>query len=223
MREEAISRVYRRTVPRRVAIADLGCSCGPNTFIVISQVITSVEKLCKELNHDSPEYQFFMNDLPGNDFNNIFRIFPTKTLHFVHSSYSLQWLSQGITKEDEMNSFNIPLYTPSPSEVKLEVLKEGSFTINCLEVSENAYEYDDDSDRHKVATKCMRAVVESLLVNHFGEAIIEEVFRQYQQILTDHRKTIIQKNRDEPKAYNTKLTKTQKEWNNHKKENNENT
>ena len=78
-----------------------------------------------------------MNDLPGNDFNNIFkslgffreklsseveggvgpcyftgvpgsfygRIFPTKSLHFVHSSYSLQWLSQVYNN----NNNNIPM------------------------------------------------------------------------------------------------------------------
>lgn len=126
MRDEAISSLYRSILPKRLAIADLGCSSGPNTFFVISEVIKSVEKLCGELNHQSPEYQIFMNDLPGNDFNIIFksldsfkeklskeieagigscffagvpgsfygRIFPNKSLHFVHSSYSLQWLSK---------------------------------------------------------------------------------------------------------------------------------
>lgn len=124
--EEAINSLYCSTLPRSLAIADLGCSSGPNTFFVVSEVIKSVEKLCRELNHPSPEYQVFMNDLPGNDFNSIFkslgnfkqklrnemqakigpcyiagapgsfygRIFPNKSLHFVHSSYSLHWLSQ---------------------------------------------------------------------------------------------------------------------------------
>lgn len=74
MREEAITSLYLRTLPKRLAIADLGCSSGPNTFFVISEVIKLVEKLCREHNHHrSPEYQVFMNDLPGNDFNNIFK------------------------------------------------------------------------------------------------------------------------------------------------------
>ncbi|KAK7307519.1 hypothetical protein VNO77_40655 [Canavalia gladiata] len=317
MREEAISNLYRSMLPRRLAIADLGCSSGPNTLFVISEAIKLVEKLCRESKHQSPEYQIFMNDLPGNDFNNIFkslgsfkeklsnemeagntigpcfftgvpasfygRIFPNKTLHFVHSSYSLQWLSKvpedvknnkgniymsstspsnvlkayyeqfqrdfslflrcraeeivergrmvltflgrrsddpsskeccyiwellamalndmvskGIIKEEEMDSFNIPQYTPSPSEVKLEVEKEGSFTIIGLEVSVvpwDAYDKLNASDSECLSksasnggynvTKCMRAVAEPLLVNHFGEAIIEEVFGRYQEILVD--------------------------------------
>uniref|UniRef100_I1J8R8 Uncharacterized protein n=1 Tax=Glycine max TaxID=3847 RepID=I1J8R8_SOYBN len=153
MREEAISSLYRSMLPRSLAVADLGCSSGPNTFFVISEAIKSVEKLCRELNHQSPEYQIYMNDLPGNDFNNIFksldsfkeklcneiieaghgigscffngvpgsfygRIFPTKSLHFVHSSYSLMWLSK-VPDGVENNKGNI--YMASTSS--LNVLK----------------------------------------------------------------------------------------------------
>ena len=98
-----------------------------------------------------------------------------------------------------MDSFNIPQYTPSPSEVKWEVLKEGLFTINLLEATEvnwNAYQnwnaYDSESSQSEAScdggynvAKCMRAVAEPLLLSHFGEAIIEEVFSRYQDILTD--------------------------------------
>ncbi|KAI9075275.1 hypothetical protein K1719_042776 [Acacia pycnantha] len=115
-----------RQLPKRLAIADLGCSSGPNTLFVISDLIETVEKLCRELSHDSPEYVIFLNDIPGNNFNNIFkslecfkqnlstqvvggigqsfitglrasfygRILPTSSLQFVHSSYSLLFLSQ---------------------------------------------------------------------------------------------------------------------------------
>ncbi|KAG5108541.1 hypothetical protein AAZX31_16G120800 [Glycine max] len=316
IREEAITSLYCNTVPRSLAVADLGCSSGPNTLLFVSEFIKIVEKLCRELNHKSPEYKVFLNDLPGNDFNNIFksldsfkeklcdemesgigpcyfsgvpgsfygRVFPNQSLHFVHSSYSLQWLSkvpegvdnnrgnvyigstsptnvarayyeqfqrdfslflkcraeelvkggrmvltflgrrsddpsskdggyiwelmatalndmvlQGIIKEEQLDTFNIPQYTPSPSEVELEVLKEGSFASNRLEVSEvnwnafddwNTLEFESErsdtlSDGGYNVAQCMRAVAEPMLVSHFGEAIIEEVFSRYQQILTD--------------------------------------
>ncbi|KAJ1411043.1 SAM dependent carboxyl methyltransferase, partial [Sesbania bispinosa] len=126
IREEAITSLYCSTFPRSLAIADLGCSSGPNTLFVVSEIIKAVEKLCQELKLKSPEYKVFLNDLPGNDFNNIFksldsfkeklldemksgigpcyfsgvpgsfygRVFPNQSLHFVHSSYSLQWLSK---------------------------------------------------------------------------------------------------------------------------------
>ncbi|XP_028807226.1 salicylate carboxymethyltransferase-like [Neltuma alba] len=317
IREEAITNLHSRMLPPSLAIADLGCSSGPNTFFVVSEVIRTVEKLCRHLNQQSPEYQVFLNDLPGNDFNNIFRslgsfkdklsremvsgvgpcflsgipgsfygrLFPSKSLHFVHSSYSLMWLSQvpegvennkgniymastspsnvlkayyqqfqrdfslflqcrakevveggcmvltflgrrsddpssneccliwelmatalkdlaskGMIKEEEVDSFNIPQYTPCLSEVEEEVVKEGSFIINHTEVSAvdwNAYsdwntmdnefsEAEIVSDGAYNVTKCMRAVAEPLLISHFGEDIIEQIFRSYQEVLTDH-------------------------------------
>jgi len=126
LRDEAITSLYCNTFPGSLAIADLGCSFGPNTLLVISEIIKGVEKLCQVHHHKSPEYKIFLNDLPGNDFNNVFksldtfkeklrdemetemgpcyfygvpgsfygRIFPDNSLHFVHSSYSLQWLSK---------------------------------------------------------------------------------------------------------------------------------
>ncbi|XP_020229915.1 salicylate carboxymethyltransferase isoform X1 [Cajanus cajan] len=320
IREEAITSLYCNTLPRSLGIADLGCSSGPNTLFVVSECIKTVEKLCQQLNHKSPEYKVFLNDLPGNDFNNIFksldsfkeklyhemesrvgpcyfsgvpgsfygRVFPNRSLHFVHSSYSLQWLSkvpegvdnnkgniyisstspsnvvrayyeqfqtdfshflkcraeelveggrmvltilgrrsddpsskdgcyiwelmakalndmvlEGIIKEEQLDTFNIPQYTPSPSEVKLEVLKEGSFALSRLEVSEVNWNWNSIDDWNSTldfefdrsdeslgnggynVAQCMRAVAEPMLISHFGEAIIEEVFSRYQKILND--------------------------------------
>ena len=83
--------------------------------------------------------------------------------------------------------------------MKLEVLKEGSFAINRLEVSEvnwnaldewNALDFESErseslSDGGYNVAQCMRAVAEPMLISHFGEAIIEEVFCRYQQILAE--------------------------------------
>ena len=124
--EEAITNLYDNNFPASLRIADLGCSSGPNTFFAVLEIVNAVVKLCKKMGRQIPELQVFLNDLPGNDFNTIFksvsefqkdlqkrmgtnaescfvtgvpgsfygRRFPSKSLHFVHSSYSLQWLSQ---------------------------------------------------------------------------------------------------------------------------------
>ncbi|CAL1387427.1 unnamed protein product [Linum trigynum] len=113
----------------RLVITDLGCASGPNTLLLVSEVIKVVDKLSRELGQECPELQVFLNDLPGNDFNHVFtsiqgfrenmkkemgaaqaildlnpeplisiagvwgsfydRLFPTDSLHFIHSSYSL--------------------------------------------------------------------------------------------------------------------------------------
>ncbi|CAI9117867.1 OLC1v1019354C1 [Oldenlandia corymbosa var. corymbosa] len=308
--EGAITDLYSSITPKTICIADFGCSSGPNTFLAISELIRSVDNKRKSLGHKSPEYQIFLNDLPCNDFNTIFksvagfqenltnqmemgfgpcfvtgvpgsfygRLFPSESLHFIHSSYSLQWLSQvpemeetnkgniymasssppsvikaylkqfqddfssflsyrakelvtcgrmvltilgrknedpfskdgcyiwellavvlrdmvseGIIKEEKLDSFNIPQYPPSPTEVRFLVEFQGSFKIDHLEASEihwNAYEddflnNDEFKDGAYNVARCMRAVAEPMLVSHFGEEIIEEVFSRYKEILSN--------------------------------------
>ncbi|KAI8542506.1 hypothetical protein RHMOL_Rhmol08G0143200 [Rhododendron molle] len=315
IRDEAIVDLYKSSSnnPTTLCIADLGCSSGPNTLLVVSQLMETVHITCKTLAHRTPEFQVYLNDLPGNDFNTIFkslpgflkemkkqmglgfgpcfvtgvpgsfydRLFPSNSLHFVHSSYSLMWLSQvpaglesrnkgniyigsnsppnvlkayheqfqkdftlflqcrsvelvaggrmvltilgrksedptskdgcyiwelmamalnemvaeGLIEEEKMDSFNIPQYTPSPAEVKSEVQKEGSFSIDGLEVSTvpwsacRNYEYYP-SDEYSIdggydVAMCMRSVAEPLLSGHFGRGIIEEVFQRYKEIVAD--------------------------------------
>lgn len=314
--EEAMTKLFCSTFPTKVAFADLGCSSGPNTLLVASELIKVVNKICNKLGNQLPEFQVFLNDLPGNDFNTIFRslasfqeilkkqlgsasgaagrcfftgvpgsfygrLFPANSVHLFHSSYSLQWLSQvpdglesnkgnifmastsppcvltayyeqfqrdfslflkcrseelvaegrmvltflgrksqdpsskeccyiwellstalnnmvseGLIEEEKVNCFNVPQYTPSPAEIKSEVIKQGSFTIDHLEVSEvnwNAYQNDFKFNEATDAfydggynvANCMRAVAEPLLVSQFGEAIIDEIFKRYREIVAD--------------------------------------
>ncbi|CAL1353218.1 unnamed protein product [Linum trigynum] len=316
--EEAIRKLLyttTSTVPAKLAIADLGCSSGPNSLLVVSDLIKTVGRLCDEQAHcQYPEFQVFLNDLPGNDFNTIFRsvqsfqkklnseysmfingvpgtfygrLFPTNSLHFVHSSYSVHWLSrlprgleenkgniymarsspegvleayygqfrsdfgsflkcravelveggrmvltfigkrsgerlseeycytwelmstalnqmasQGMIDQEKLDSFNIPLYTPSPAEVAAEVKKQGSFAIDRLEVSEVSWDACSDDElmisgtgvghaRNGVVgynvAKFIRAVAEPLLVSHFnaGGEVIDEVFRRYAAVVSE--------------------------------------
>ncbi|KAL3729907.1 hypothetical protein ACJRO7_026976 [Eucalyptus globulus] len=304
------------TLPTSLAIADLGCSTGPNALSAVSEIINIVIDLCKAMKHELPEFQAFLNDLPGNDFNTLFnsflprfqgklseqlkskygvsatlpcfvngvpgsfygRLFARESLHLIHSSYSLMWLSQvprglegnkgniymarssppkvlrayyeqfqrdfstfleyrgqellvggrmvltllgrrsddpsskeccyiwellaialshmvleGLVEEQKLDSFNIPQYTPSPKEVQGEVQKQGSFSIDCLEASEVNWSIlatDSNSDivlkdgGHNLA-RCMRAVAEPLLIDHFGKEIIDEIFKRYEALLAD--------------------------------------
>nr|GMD84653.1 salicylate carboxymethyltransferase-like [Ipomoea batatas] len=253
--------------PKTISIADLGCSSGPNSLLAVSNLVKAVDDHRKKLRRrHSPEFQIYLNDLPTNDFNTIFqslpkhrreiagdgsglcffngvpgsfhgRLFPTDSLHFVHSSYSLHWLSQvpkgiqenkgnicvatatppnvikayydqfetdfssllkcrskelvsggrmvltmqgiksenptfyiwellaltindlvaeGLVEEEKLNSFNFPLYLPTLAEIKFLV----------------------ENDGNNVAM-VMRAALEPMLVSHFGEGIIDELFHRY--------------------------------------------
>ncbi|GLU01550.1 hypothetical protein SLE2022_188560 [Rubroshorea leprosula] len=100
---------------RAFTIADLGSSCGPNATIAVQNIIESVKHKHQSysLNQGSLEFQVFFNDLPSNDFNTLFkslpldsqywasgvpgsflgRLFPKASLHFVHASYALHFVS----------------------------------------------------------------------------------------------------------------------------------
>ncbi|XP_039002842.1 S-adenosyl-L-methionine:benzoic acid/salicylic acid carboxyl methyltransferase 3-like [Hibiscus syriacus] len=201
------------------------------------------------------------------------RLFPTRSLHFVHSSYALQWLSmvpvgvennkgnicmstssppnvvrayteqfrkdfssflsmrseeiipkgrmvlsfaartnpnptdenyglelvaislldliaQGVVKEADVDSFNLPLYSPCKEEVAEIVEREGSFEIEELRVFEvdvNSLNRDEQQRNKdlgfninvqigKIYANTMRAVLEPMICSHFGDAIIDELF-----------------------------------------------
>ena len=123
---EAIEEVYKSLSDRRsmIVVADLGCSSGPNTLRVVSEVIGAVQFNTQKSEEErrAVEVQFFLNDLPGNDFNLVFRsldrlqeltadrrpqyyvagmpgsfytrLFPCRSVHLFHSSYSLMWRSK---------------------------------------------------------------------------------------------------------------------------------
>ena len=121
-------------------IADLGCSCGPNTILAIQNIVEAVEH--KFQTHGlSPEFQVFFNDQVSNDFDSLFAslpvgrkyyaacvpgsfhdcLFPTASLHFVYSSCALNWLSKVpkrvVDKTDPAWNQGRIHYTGAPKEV----------------------------------------------------------------------------------------------------------
>ncbi|KAK3418760.1 hypothetical protein EUGRSUZ_H03325, partial [Eucalyptus grandis] len=309
------------TMPASLTIADLGCSCGPNTLFAVSEIISIMIDLCNAKKHKLPEFQVFLNDLPGNDFNTLFSSFlprfQEKLSEEMNSKYgALHWMSQvprgleenkgnismsrssppsvlrayyeqfqrdfstflecrgqelvmggrmvltllgqrsddpsseeyrqfwellaidlnemvtevskfkrskeylnsrghfsielvfliacsknfiilpltlGLLEEEKLDSFNVPYYPPSPKEVRREVEKQGSFSIDCLEVFEvNRDVFETDCDPNVVLEEaadkmvgCLRAIAEPLLVYHFSEEIINEVFKRFRAKLGD--------------------------------------
>ncbi|XP_048623257.1 salicylate/benzoate carboxyl methyltransferase-like isoform X2 [Brassica napus] len=126
--------------PECIKLADLGCSSGQNTFLVMSEIVNTINVLCQEWNQNPPEIDCCLNDLPNNDFNTTFkfltffndkltskipcfvsgvpgsfysRLFPRKSLHFVHSSYSLHYLSK-VPDGLEKNKMSLYITSSSP-------------------------------------------------------------------------------------------------------------
>ncbi|KAK8515624.1 hypothetical protein V6N13_139404 [Hibiscus sabdariffa] len=305
--EDTITDMLNKILPISfIKVADLGCASGPNTFFPTFEIVDTITRVCQQSNVDSPELQVFLNDLPHNDFNTIFRsipsfherlkkdkgdlmvpcfivgvpgsfyerLFPTRSMHFVHSANCLHWLSKvprgvennkgniymsksssddvfkayskqfqmdfskflrfrseevieggqmllallgrnitdptnkdcfpiwdlltkslfdlvakGLVQESDVDSFNIPFYTPCQKEVREIIEKEGSFNLERMEVFEENWDFEDNDyntnfvfEKNRSGqnvAKTVRAVIESMLANHFGESIIDDLFTIY--------------------------------------------
>ncbi|KAM6581579.1 hypothetical protein CsatA_005353 [Cannabis sativa] len=130
--EEKALEIYCKHIPDCMRIAELGCSSGPTALTAASYTLDvimsyySSNQMKENIKKPLMTFQVFLNDLPGNDFNNIFqqslpslyerlnekfydhplcfvmampgsfyqRLFPNNSMHLIHSSYSLQWLSK---------------------------------------------------------------------------------------------------------------------------------
>ncbi|KAI3954824.1 hypothetical protein MKW92_032334 [Papaver armeniacum] len=62
---------------KTICIADLGCSSGPNALLVVSYLLDTIHQKCRESDRIMPEILVFLNDLPRNDFNTVFKYVPT--------------------------------------------------------------------------------------------------------------------------------------------------
>ncbi|KAF3437220.1 hypothetical protein FNV43_RR19973 [Rhamnella rubrinervis] len=113
--------------PKTIRLADLGCSEGPNTFLAVQNIVDALELKFKHhglLGPQLPDFHVFFSDMSSNDFNKLFtslpperkyyvtgvpgsfhgRLFPSASLHFVHSSYSVHILSRVPKEVEDKNS-----------------------------------------------------------------------------------------------------------------------
>ncbi|GKV21130.1 hypothetical protein SLEP1_g31138 [Rubroshorea leprosula] len=75
--EASVTEVYCSMLPDCLKIADLGCAAGPNTLLVLSEIIDIIGETCQRLEQPPPSLHAFINDLPGNDFNTVFKSLPS--------------------------------------------------------------------------------------------------------------------------------------------------
>ncbi|XP_073003033.1 probable methyltransferase TCM_000336 [Typha latifolia] len=68
--------VYISQSPDCFTMADLGCASGPNALSLVGDIIKTIGGACRTSSYPTPEFLVFLNDLPTNDFNEIFVSLP---------------------------------------------------------------------------------------------------------------------------------------------------
>lgn len=97
--------------------------------------------------------------------------------------------------QKKLNSFNLPIYGASVAEVKEVVNRSGLFDINQINLFESSWDPCHDSEDINVPdsvqsgvniAKSIRAVMETLFVSHFGESIIDPLFKEFANKLAEY-------------------------------------
>ncbi|GMH30566.1 hypothetical protein Nepgr_032409 [Nepenthes gracilis] len=96
-----------------------------------------------------------------------------------------QLVSQGLIKEERVDSFNFPYFGASEIEIKAIVEKEGSFLIEHVETMAQhvADEIGDKRERAEKLASIIRSYTEPLVSHHFGEQILEPFYSQLAHVV----------------------------------------
>ena len=98
-------------------------------------------------------------------------------------------------EKEKLDSFNLPVYAPSMDEVKAVVEQSQQFDMNHIKLFETNWDPYDDSEGNDVhdsvqsginVAKCLRAVMEPLFAIHFGESVLDELFKKFAYNVTLH-------------------------------------
>ncbi|GMJ04541.1 hypothetical protein like AT1G68040 [Hibiscus trionum] len=91
------------------------------------------------------------------------------------ASIFMDMADEGLVSEDEVDSFNLPIFTPSPEEMAAIVEKNGQFSIETLELTNSASLVDGRVDIKDWVVH-VRAAMEGMFIKHFGSDIVDEMF-----------------------------------------------
>ncbi|OMO72393.1 SAM dependent carboxyl methyltransferase [Corchorus olitorius] len=94
------------------------------------------------------------------------------------NSYAKNSHIQGLVSEDQVDSFNLPVYAPTPMEITELVERNGCFTIEGLEFMDLRTEADSKIDARASAMH-MRAGFENIISKHFGSDVSNDLFDRH--------------------------------------------
>ncbi|XP_031500991.1 farnesoic acid carboxyl-O-methyltransferase-like [Nymphaea colorata] len=106
-----------------------------------------------------------------------------------------EFVCEGKVKEEELGSFQVPIYAPTLAEFKEAVELNGCFTIHVAQLVNKGWglkgggDEGSDIDLQLLASgmgEAARAVFEIMVNNHFGGQIVEELFQRLPSKIYHH-------------------------------------
>jgi len=117
-------------------------------------------------------------------------------LWFFREPLISEFLIQGLIEEEKLNTYNAPYHEPYVEEIKTEIAKEGSFTLNCLEIIALPWDACNGGmkcDRETTAknlVRVLRAINESMIQSHFGAEVLDPLFQGLTDIIAADTKEV---------------------------------
>ncbi|VYS68567.1 unnamed protein product [Arabidopsis thaliana] len=90
----------------------------------------------------------------------------------------------GITSEEMIDLFSLPVYFPQFSELKGEIEKNESFTIELMETTSHPLEGKPLTK--DFITSTFRAFLTTIIEKHFGDGVVDELFYRLAKKLSNH-------------------------------------
>ncbi|KAL5553354.1 hypothetical protein UlMin_040755 [Ulmus minor] len=110
------------------------------------------------------------------------------TFEFM-GSILMEMAKEGLVREAQVDSFNVPIYAASVEEMVEVVEKNGCFSIGRIEFIKSTILEKKDikiADHISDRMKHSRAGMEGMIGKHFGAEIIDEMFQRLAKKLQDH-------------------------------------
>ncbi|KAL7158301.1 hypothetical protein ABFS83_02G133200 [Erythranthe nasuta] len=110
-----------------------------------------------------------------------------KTITLLSETLS-DMVAEGLVKEEDLHSFNIPIYAPSIQEIKTAIESEGSFNLDKMEVVLVPLDANEDYNNYdNMVSDKNNTSAEPMLVAHFGSSInVDVIFDVYAEKTAKH-------------------------------------
>ncbi|XP_062027511.1 loganic acid O-methyltransferase-like [Rosa rugosa] len=109
---------------------------------------------------------------------------PNMVLQLLGASL-MDLVRKGVVSEEKVDSFNIPVYSMSTKELAAAVERNGCFSIEMV-ADLLVPRVDDTSSMPQLIASHIRAGMEGILKQQFGEELLDELFNLYREKCEEH-------------------------------------